>query len=198
MTRCLQLVFASRILLAIILNLAKISTAFLIQTLFSTNIRAMKPWFWAILALVACQAFAGPLIISAGCSPGQILSPGEETACSNNVRHLFSSTSLVMKSQSTPFLKTRRFPALHHFPTPTLSTPPQRPFLRKPLTIPSAGSLDRLHALRSHPRIRASRPGSHRYLDCSSRHEDKGLGCDHFFLPTSVRILSYNHLYPKY
>lgn len=185
MTRCLQLVFASRILLAIILNLAKISTAFLVQTLFSTNIRAMKPWFWAILALISCQTFAGPLIISAGCSPGQILNPGEGTACPNNVRHLLFSVGVGIDFRSTP-LKIGRFTASHQYRIRPSLHPLDNSLSGKTLTMSAAGSLDRLHALRSHPRIRACPPGSNRHLDCPGRHEDKDLGGGHFLLPASV------------
>src|SRR5436190_706466 len=81
-----QLLFSSRILLVLLVNLAKIATMFLIQEIFTRG--SMKWWSRALIVLAVCESFVGSLLISAGCSPGRVLLSGGQSHCSGIVRYI--------------------------------------------------------------------------------------------------------------
>ena len=81
-----QLLFSSRILLVLIVNLAKLATMFLVQEIFTKG--STKWWLRTLILLTVCESFIGSLLISAGCSPGRILLSGDKSHCSGIVRYI--------------------------------------------------------------------------------------------------------------
>lgn len=82
----LKFVFASRVLLCIVLCLVKVSNALLVLEIFTKSMNGMMLWFYIIVGATLAQALIGPLILSAGCSPTQVLAADPHALCSSNVR----------------------------------------------------------------------------------------------------------------
>ncbi|KAF7511449.1 hypothetical protein GJ744_004638 [Endocarpon pusillum] len=81
-SKAAKLVFASRILLVIILGATKVSTMFLIREIFTRD--ATKWWFRAIVGAATVQAAFGALLLSIECSPARILDAKNNDHCSGN------------------------------------------------------------------------------------------------------------------
>lgn len=82
-------VFGSRVVLILVLAMSKVSMTFLIQEIFT---KEMKLWLRAIVAAVAAFAVAECLTISVGCHPADVLSAGEDSACPSNPARWISVT----------------------------------------------------------------------------------------------------------
>jgi len=90
--RMSKAVFASRILLMIVLSLSKLSVLFVIRSLFTWEKRQKIFLIDCSIAISALWGVVSTLVLSAGCSPTYILSP--TTSCPNHVLKLQMVTAL--------------------------------------------------------------------------------------------------------
>ncbi|KAI2006513.1 hypothetical protein LOZ50_003075 [Ophidiomyces ophidiicola] len=100
-----RLIFASRIVLTLVLCTVKLSSVLLIYNIFIKSVDPSCVSLYVIIGFIAAQGVVGPITISAGCSLDWIPLAGDKSACSNIVPRWIIFTTLETMLECAPVFR---------------------------------------------------------------------------------------------
>ncbi|KAI1925908.1 hypothetical protein LOZ65_002720 [Ophidiomyces ophidiicola] len=100
-----RLIFASRIVLTLVLCTVKLSSVLLIYNIFIKSVDPSCVSLYVIIGFIAAQGVVGPITISAGCSLDWIPLAGDKSACSNIVPRWIIFTTFETMLECAPVFR---------------------------------------------------------------------------------------------